>query len=845
MDSTPQSENNTNMFSVFTHRAKNAMKHAKRLVLQSNQLQLDIMHIFYGSVFVINKQQQPLLKSNNIIPDEIKECILKSSVQAESVQGTPYLSEEAKYLVVKSSKTILENFGHRYVSAENLLICVLRSQNAEVAEYLSAHSIDPEKVIAALIEYVKTVNANTTYTPSSLESSEFNISGKQGENPDVPKKAITTKEKVELLKSCGQDLTELAKQNKLQKITGREKELASLMTILLRQKKNNPVLKGESGVGKTAIIEGLAQAIADGNVPESLQNKHLISIEMPSMVAGTKYRGQFEEKLKSIIAAANDPNIILFIDEIHTIVGAGSAEGAIDAGNMLKPALARGLKCIGATTFSEYKKTIEKDAALSRRFSSIIVEEPTIQETISILHKIKPELEKHHNCKYSSEVINAIPRLSNRYMPEKRLPDKAVDIMDEAGACLRIQSHGSKAAMLSLKAELIEAQKEKTKAIENQNYNLAVELRSTEKSIKAQIEKIQIADVSVEKNVKRVSMQTIARVIASETGIPTANITSTEAQKLSKLKNLLRSMVVGQDHAVEKVCDALIQSKLGLKDPERPSSFFLLGPTGVGKTLLSKNIAGIYSDSPNSLINVDMSEHMEKFSVNRMIGSPPGYVGHDESQTLCDQVKKSPHSVILFDEIEKAHPDVLDIMLQILENGTLTDSAGRKIDFSHAIVILTSNLGSSHFSGSSIGFMNRNHIEEDHDKITQQVVAIASKKLRPELINRFDSIIVFKPLSKFYMKNITNMEIQKIKLRLKEQFKKEINVPNNVIEHISEKGFDPKYGARSIRRTVQQELTRALSEFLISSSMKAKHLNASIVDGKILIEPCKSPKLPL
>ncbi|MCK5787778.1 MAG: ATP-dependent Clp protease ATP-binding subunit [Chlamydiia bacterium] len=841
-------ENLSNIFSQLTHRAKNAIKHAKKFAILLNHDHLSPIHILYGVTKILDSNNYAFLKTNQITTDNIHDFTKDLKFNALS-DKFPILSLESKDLISKS-KEIAESFSHGYVATEHILMALLNIKDINVDAFLVKYKVDATIIIQQTAKAIKILNDSTVYTPHNISQTQGNVLefGSYDKYEQGPQKRQPTfNEKLEILKSCGQDLTELARNNKLDKIAGRESEITKLMSILIRRKKNNPLLKGPSGVGKTAIAEGLAQAIVNNEVPEELRNKHVISLEMPSLVAGTKYRGQFEEKIKSIIEAAQDPNIILVIDEIHTIVGAGSAEGAIDAGNILKPALAKGLKCIGATTDEEFKKTIEKDGALARRFSIIKVDEPSELETLEILKILKPEMEKHHGCKYTDEALQAIPRLSNRYITDRNMPDKAIDVMDEAGSHVRIQAYGSKSVAISLESELKSLQSQKVRAIEIQNYQLAVELREKEKTVRAQISEIK-NDSNTSKEVKRITPQIIAKVVAGITGILHTSITSSEAQKLSKLKHTLQKLIFGQEHAIEKICNAIVRSKLGLQDPKRPSSFLFLGPTGVGKTQLANTIAESIFDNPNSLIRIDMSEYMEKFSVSRILGSPPGYVGHDDTKTIADRVKKQPYSIVLFDEVEKAHPDVLDIMLQILENGCLTDSLGRIIDFSNAIIILTSNMGSKYFYEHGIGFtqtldggsslVNANK----HERITTQVLAAASKQLRPELMNRFDAVIVFKSLSKDIMKFIADVELQKVKERLKEQFKKNIQIDDTVVEFLAEKGFDPKYGARSVRRIVQDELTTELSGFLIAkNSTKHKNLVASLVDGKIQIQPSTGP----
>jgi ATP-dependent Clp protease ATP-binding subunit ClpC len=669
---------------------------------------------------------------------------------------------------------------------------------------------------------------------SSSEESEASVVG-SGTTEEKGKD-----QKTPALKAFGRDLTEIAKKGEMDPVVGRENEIRRVTQVLCRRTKNNPVLIGEAGVGKTAIVEGLAQQIASGMVPENLLDKKVVTLDLALMVAGTKYRGQFEERIKAVMDELKKAkNIIIFIDEMHTIVGAGAAEGAMDASNIFKPALSRGeLQCIGATTLAEYRKYIEKDSALDRRFQSVKVEAPSVDDTILILKGIRPKYEEHHNVNFTDKALAAAAKLTDRYVTGKFLPDKAIDAVDEAGARSRMESLKRPPEIEKLSDEIKDICSTKETAISDQNFEDAAEARDKEKKLRAKRERVlEKWKKSREEERATVDEDDMLQVIADWTGIPLNRMEAKESKKLLKLESELRKQIVGQDFATEVVSKALRRSRADLKDPKRPiGSFMFLGPTGVGKTHLAKVLAERIFGDQDSLIQIDMSEYMEKHAVSRMIGSPPGYVGHEEGGQLTEAIRRKPYSVILFDEIEKAHPDVAQILLQILEDGRLTDSLGRKVDFRNTILIMTSNVGAHILQrNSSLGFSTGNS-EDDFDNTKDKIMDEAKKSFKPEFLNRLTEIVIFRPLVKDSMRAIVDLELKKVTDRLKEK-KLKLLVSDQVKEFLIEKGYDNKLGARPLRRAVEKYLEDSLAEEVLSGSLRK---NKTI---HVLITEDEDPKL--
>jgi ATP-dependent Clp protease ATP-binding subunit ClpC len=648
------------------------------------------------------------------------------------------------------------------------------------------------------------------------------------------KKKAKAKEKTKTpaLDAFGRDLTELAIADKLDPVIGRQEELERVIQILCRRNKNNPVLLGEAGVGKTAVAEGLAQAIIAGDVPERMREKKVIVLDMALMVAGTKYRGQFEERIKAVMEEIKRVgNVILFIDELHTIVGAGSAEGTMDASNIIKPALARGeLQCVGATTLTEYRKYIEKDAALERRFQTVRVDEPTVAETIEILRGIRDRYEEHHNASYAEDALEAAAVLSDRYVTGRFLPDKAIDVIDETGARVSIMTTTRSPDLRAREAKIEEVKAEKESAIKDQRFEDAAELRDKERKMREELEAtVKTWKEESRKNRITVTAEDVMHVISKTTGVPLKKLHGEELAKLLGMEDVLAKAVVGQRHAIDIISKALRRSRADLKDPKRPiGSFIFLGPTGVGKTLLAKTLADTMFSDKDALIQLDMSEYMEKFTVSRLVGSPPGYIGHEEGGQLTEKVRRRPYSVVLFDEVEKAHPDVMHMLLQILEEGHLTDSQGRKVDFRNTIIILTSNLGFD--SAKKSGGLGFGEVKEDADysRLKRQLMDDAKRVFKPEFLNRLDDIIVFRQLTRDDVSVILDLELVKVEERLAERGK-QIRLSKGAREFLVGKGFDPDLGARPLRRAVERFVENPLAEDLLRGSFdKAKTISVGV-----------------
>ncbi len=694
-----------------------------------------------------------------------------------------------------------------YVGTEHILLALLKEEEGMAAQFLKAFDLDFEQVRQEI-----------------LKELDANYSGQ--EEPTDPLFRQQTEKKQELktpaLKAFGRDLTELARKGELDPVIGRRNEIERVIQILCRRTKNNPVLLGEAGVGKTAIVEGLAQEIAKGNVPEPLRDKRIITLDLALMVAGTKYRGQFEERLKAVMDEIRRArNVIVFIDELHTIVGAGSAEGTMDAANIIKPALSRGeLQCIGATTLSEYRKYIEKDAALERRFQPVRVDPPTVEETIQILRGLKSKYEDHHKVEYTDRALEAAVKLSDRYIPDRFLPDKAIDLMDEAGARARIESLTPPPEIKALEAEIEDIKSRKEKAIKDQDFEGAAALRDQERRAREKLEQM-LAEWRLKREEQHVVVDedAIMQVVSKWTGIPVNRLEQGEAQKLLSLEEELSKRVIGQPEAIAAICKALRRSRADLKDPNRPiGSFALLGPTGVGKTLLAKTLAEVYFGDPRALIQLDMSEYMEKFNVSRLVGSPPGYVGYEEGGQLTEAIRRRPYSVVLFDEIEKAHPDVWNMLLQILEEGKLTDNVGRVVSFKNTIILLTSNIGSESLRRqTSLGFAPVTE-ETNYEKIRERILEEAKKTFRPEFLNRLDEIIVFRPLTRPDLIKILDLEIGKVAQRLKNK-NVSLIVSEQAKNFLLERGYDPQFGARPMRRAVERFLEDPLAEELLKGKL--------------------------
>ena len=723
------------------------------------------------------------------------------------IGNIPYTPRVKKVLALAAKEA--KALNHTYVGTEHILLGLLREGDGVAARVLKNLDVDIEQTRQ---EILKELDPN-------FAAQEESASGEGASEKPAPEKKGEIK--TPALKAFGRDLTDIARKGEMDPVIGRKSEIERVIQILCRRTKNNPVLLGEAGVGKTAIVEGLAQEIAAGNVPELLRDKRVITLDLALMVAGTKYRGQFEERIKAVMdEIRRSKNIILFIDELHTIVGAGSAEGTMDASNIIKPALSRGeLQCIGATTLNEYRKYIEKDAALERRFQAVKVEAPSIEEAILILKGLKPKYEDHHKAEFTDKAIEASVKLSDRYITDRYLPDKAIDLMDEAGSRARIGTMTRPPAVKELEGEIEEIKGKKEKAIKNQDFEGAAAMRDKEKQAKERLEAVlkEWRTTREEKRVK-VDEEDILHVVSKWTGIPLQRMEQGEMQRLMQVETEMSKVVIGQKEAVSALCKALRRSRADLKDPRRPiGTFALLGQTGVGKTLLAKTLAEQLFGDSKALIQLDMSEYMEKFNVSRLIGSPPGYVGYEEGGQLTEQVRRKPYSVVLFDEIEKAHPDVWNMLLQILEEGKLTDNVGRVVNFRNTIILMTSNVGSDTIKKqSSMGFSPITD-ETSYEKMRERIMEEAKKTFRPEFLNRLDDIIVFRALTKPDLIQILDLEISKVMQRLKAR---------NIVLQLDEKakdflvsrGYDPQYGARPMRRAVERSLEDPLAEEILKGS---------------------------
>lgn len=721
----------------------------------------------------------------------------------------PYTPRVKKVLALAGKEA--KALSHSYVGTEHVLLGLLREGEGVAARVLKSLDVDIER---CRNEILAELDPNF-----SGEIGEAAAAGSKSGGLDDKKDSKTP-----ALKAFGRDLTELAKKGELDPVVGRSEEIRRVVQILCRRTKNNPVLIGEAGVGKTAIIEGLAQEISSGIVPEILADKRLITLDLALMVAGTKYRGQFEERIKAVMdEIRRAKNVIIFIDELHTIVGAGAAEGAMDASNIFKPALSRGeLQCIGATTLAEYRKYIEKDSALDRRFQSVKVDAPSIEDTILILKGIRSKYEDHHKVSFTDGALVAAAKLSERYITSRFLPDKAIDILDEAGARARIESLKQPPEIEAMTAEIEEVCAKKEDAIAKQHFEAAAQYRDEEKQVrKKQADVIEEWKKTREENRLVVDEEEMLQVVAAWTGIPLSKMEEAESKKLLKLEAELQSEVIGQTIATEVISKALRRSRADLKDPKRPiGSFMFLGPTGVGKTLLAKVLAEEMFGDKDAIIQIDMSEYMEKFAVSRLVGSPPGYVGHEEGGQLTEAVRRKPYSVVLFDEIEKAHPDVVQLLLQVLEEGRLTDSLGRKIDFRNTILIMTSNVGADILQrNTSMGFGIESNAESEYEKIREKILDETKRVFKPEFLNRLNDLVIFKSLARDDMTEIVDLELRNVANRLKER-ELSFDFSQECKDFLIDKGYDEKYGARPLRRAIERYLEDSLAEAILSGEIK-------------------------
>ena len=806
----------------FTPRAQQVLQLARKEADRFNHGYVGTEHLLLGLIALGQGVAVNVLQKMGIDLETVRMEVEKAvgvGPETKTVGNVPFTPRVKKVLALAGSEARALN--HAYVGTEHILLGLLREGEGVASRVLKNLSVDLDKTRT---EIMKELDPN--FEPGA-ETAET-----VGDQHPIPRDSKTP-----ALSTFGRDLTELASKEELDPVIGRASEIERVIQILCRRTKNNPVLLGEAGVGKTAIAEGLAQSISMGDVPELLREKRVITLDLALMVAGTKYRGQFEERIKAVMDEIKRvKNVILFIDELHTIVGAGSAEGAMDASNIIKPALSRGeLQCIGATTSNEYRKFIEKDAALERRFQSVMVREPTVEETVKILEGLRPRYEEHHHAKITDAALLSSAELSSRYLTDRFLPDKAIDVMDEAGARARIGAMTRPPDIKEQEKKIEEIKEQKEEAIRAQQFEEAAAHRDEERVAREDMDEIMEKwRKARDEHIVTVDSEDIMTIVSKWTGVPLTTMGETETTRLLQMEQELEKTVIGQKEAVVAISKALRRSRADLKDPKRPiGSFIFLGPTGVGKTLLTKALAEFMFNDLDALIQIDMSEYMEKFAVSRLVGSPPGYVGHEEGGQLTEKVRRRPYSVVLFDEVEKAHPDLMHILLQILEEGKLTDSQGRSVDFRNTIIILTSNLGAE-FVRKSVGLGFGDSSEDsDYDTLKGKILEESKRVFKPELLNRIDQSIVFRQLTKEDVDKILHLEITKVKDRLSAR-NIDLNLDESAISFLANKGFDTAFGARPLRRTVERYLEDPLAEEILKGNIsKSESIEVSANEDEL------------
>ncbi|MBG9772202.1 ATP-dependent Clp protease ATP-binding subunit [Brevibacillus laterosporus] len=817
------------MFGRFTERAQKVLALALEEAVRLGHKDIGTEHVLLGLIRegegIAAKALQALGLGLDKIQSEVESLIGRAPEQpANTTNYTPNYTPRAKK-VIELSMDEARKLGHTYVGTEHILLGLIREGEGIAARIMNNLGVSLNKARQQVLQLLGSSEMMSSHQPSGSNASA-----------NTP-----------TLDGLARDLTTIAKEGSLDPVIGRQKEIERVIQVLSRRTKNNPVLIGEPGVGKTAIAEGLAQKIVNNEIPETLRDKRVMTLDMGTVVAGTKYRGEFEDRLKKIMDEIRQAgNIILFIDELHTLIGAGGAEGAIDASNILKPALARGeLQCVGATTLDEYRKYIEKDAALERRFQPIQVDEPTPEDAIKILSGLRDRYEAHHRVKITDEAIDQAVKLSDRYISDRFLPDKAIDLIDEAASKVRLQSFTVPPNLKELEVRLEEVRKEKDAAVQSQEFEEAAALRDKEQKLREELD-------STKKDWKErqgklnmeVTPEDIAHVVANWTGIPVLKLKEEETERLLKMEDILHDRVIGQDEAVKSVARAVRRARAGLKDPKRPiGSFIFLGPTGVGKTELARAVAETLFGDEDAMIRVDMSEYMEKHTTARLVGAPPGYVGYDEGGQLTEKVRRKPYSVILLDEIEKAHPDVFNILLQVLDDGRLTDSKGRTVDFRNTVVIMTSNVGASMIrKNSSLGFTT-NDSEKKYQDMKDKVMEELKRSFRPEFLNRIDEIIVFHSLEQEHIEKIVTLMTEDLRKRLVEQ-EIDFNLSEEAKKILAKEGFDPAYGARPLRRAIQRNIEDRLSEELLKGTItKGDTVQIEAEDGKLTVKRLEQVKV--
>ncbi|MEY5130741.1 MAG: hypothetical protein RL734_808 [Bacteroidota bacterium] len=793
----------------FSNRVQDVIRLSREEALRLGHDYIGTEHLLLGIIREGEGIAVKILRNVGIDLFKLKKSIedtIRTSSGTLTIGNIPLTKQAEKVLKITYLEAKL--YKSEVIGTEHLLLALLRDDDNIAAQILSQFSVSYEDVRKELDNIINGKN-------SSSKPEKMRPSSSKSQQPD--------KQKTPVLDNFGRDLTKLANEGKLDPVIGREKEIERVAQVLSRRKKNNPVLIGEPGVGKTAIVEGLALKIMEKKVSRVLFDKRIVTLDLASLVAGTKYRGQFEERMKAVMNELEKAkDVILFIDELHTIVGAGGASGSLDASNMFKPALARGeIQCIGATTLDEYRQFIEKDGALDRRFQKVMVEPPTPEQTIQIINNVKDRYEAHHGVKYSDEAVQACVKLAERYITDRHLPDKALDVLDEAGARVHLANINVPTSITEIEQKIEEARQQKNSVVKAQNFEEAARLRDLEKRLQQELETAKEEwENSAGKSLFTVSEEDIADIVAMMTGIPVNKIAEGESQKLLKMAEELKGKIIGQDEAVEQLAKAIRRARAGLKDPNRPiGSFMFMGPTGVGKTELAKVLAKYMFDSEDALIRVDMSEYMEKFAVSRLVGAPPGYVGYEEGGQLTEKVRRKPYSIVLLDEIEKAHPDVFNILLQVFDDGILTDGLGRKIDFKNTVIIMTSNVGVRDIkAGGSIGFSDKSP-DGQYDQMKSTIEESMRRMFNPEFLNRIDDYIVFKQLKKEHIHAIIDIQLEKLLKRM-QSMNIELVLSAEAKDFLVDKGYDEKYGARPLRRALQKYLEDPLAEELLKSVVK-------------------------
>ena len=811
----------------FTERAKEAIQHAHAAAAALGTTYIGTEHLLLGLAKTKESVGAKALELQNVTEKnaeaKIREVLAKVDALHKATEPAGYTPRTKRIFELSAAEA--NRLGAGYIGTEHLLIALLRESDCLGVQILQAMGVNPQKTYEDILNML---GENDPQAQAAIQSNKKSNSKSKTSTP--------------MLEQFGRDMTKLAEEEKFDPIVGREKEIERIIQILSRRTKNNPCLVGDPGVGKTAIVEGLAQKICTGNVPSILKDKRVVSLDLSAMVAGSKYRGEFEERIKKLLAEVQQAgNVILFIDELHTIIGAGAAEGAIDASNILKPQLARGeIQVVGATTLNEYRKYIEKDAALERRFQPVTVDEPSEEEAIQMLHGLRDKYEAHHNVQITDAAIEAAVRMSARYINDRFLPDKAIDVIDEAASKVRLKTYTMPPSVKALEDEIVQLEKEKEEAVKTQEFETAAAVKRKQEDVRERLE----AETAkwTEQNQSTAQMvdeDDVAYIVSNWTGVPVQKLRQEESERLMQLEAILHKRIIGQEPAVQAVARAIRRGRVGLKNPKRPTgSFLFLGPTGVGKTELSRALAETLFGNEEALIRVDMSEYMEKHSVSKMIGSPPGYVGYDEGGQLSEKIRRKPYSVVLFDEIEKAHPDVFNILLQVLDDGHITDSQGRKVDFKNTVIIMTSNAGARNIvEPKRLGFTAGNDESKNYDDMKKAVMDEVKRMFRPEFVNRIDDIIVFHQHSKENVRDIATLMLKETAVRVKQTMQMEITFTEAAAEAIAKDGYDPLYGARPLRRAIQTKIEDMLAENILEAKIVAGDtVTVDYRDGNYLFE---------